>query len=117
MYNEQGKPDKALDAFQQSAEFYEGVKDKYNLAKVLNNIGYSYFKNGQYRQSLATLQNSFAQLIQLGDLNNAGYSKSLMGSNYWELGKYDSAVTVHTEAIALRKKVIINTDRLTPCSN
>lgn len=104
VYNDQGKPEKALDAFNQAATFYTGVKDQYNYAKVLNNIGYSYYNNGQYRQSLATLQNAFTQLLQLGDQNNAGYSKSLIGSGYWKLGTYDSAVLAHKEAILLRQK-------------
>ncbi|TMI77592.1 MAG: tetratricopeptide repeat protein, partial [Bacteroidetes bacterium] len=37
------------------------------------------------------------------DYNDAGYSKSLMGSCFWELGKYDSAAMAHKESISLRR--------------
>ena len=104
VYNSQGKPDKAMEAYTQAAAFYAGVKDQAKYANALNNIGYSYYNNGSYRQSLETLKQAYARLMDLGDWNNAGYSKSLMGSAYWELLKYDSALLSHKEAIALREK-------------
>ena len=103
VYNEQGKPWDALDAFITSAEIYRNSSDIKNMAIVGNEIAYSFYNQGYYRRSLEFCEKSAQILLLQGDSNNAGYSKSLMGSCYWELGNYDSAVLAHKESITYRK--------------
>ncbi len=102
--NDQGKPSNALDSFTKAAYIYRINFDTLNWAKVQNEIAYSHYKLGNYNKSIAYSDSAMQKLLLLNDFNDAGYSKSLMGSNYWELGHYDSAVLAHKESITLRKK-------------
>jgi len=104
VYNDQGKPGDALTAFEKSNEIYKNNSDVLNRAIVENDIAYSYYKLGEYRKSIHSCEWAFEKLILEADYNNAGYSKSLMGSCFWELGKYDSAVLAHKSSIEFRKK-------------
>ncbi|MEP7255685.1 MAG: CHAT domain-containing protein [Ferruginibacter sp.] len=102
--NDQGKPSNALDSFTKAAYIYKVNFDTLNWAKTQNEIAYSYYKLANYSKCMAYTDSAMKKLLPLKDFNDAGYSRSLMGSCYWELGKYDSAVIAHTESIALRKK-------------
>lgn len=102
--NDQGKPNNALDSFTKAAYIYKANFDTLNWAKVQNDIAYSYYLLGNYYQSIAQADSARQKLLLFGDDNNAGYSKSLTGSCYWELGKYDSAILAHKNSIVLRKK-------------
>lgn len=102
--NDQGKPNNALDSFAKAAKIYKSNSDTLNWAKVQNDIAYSYYLLGKYYQSIAYADSARKKLLLVGDDNNAGYSKSLTGSCYWELGKYDSAILAHKHSIELRKK-------------
>ena len=104
VYNDQGKPGDALIAFEKSKTIYKDNSDVLNRAIVENDVAYSYYNLGEYRKSILSCEWAFEKLIEEGDFNNAGYSKSLMGSCYWELGKYDSAVASHKISIEFRKK-------------
>ncbi len=102
--NDQGKPRDALTAFNKASTIYKHNSDQRNKAIVENDIAFSYYKLGEYKNCLQSIEKAMATLLQLGDDNNAGYSKSLAGTCYWQLGKYDSAVAAHKESILLRKK-------------
>ena len=102
--NDQRKPSNALDSFARAVRIYRMNFDTLNWALVENDIAYSYYKMGNYRKSISYSDSAMQKLLRFRDYNNAGYSKSLMGNNYWELGQYDSAVLTHKESIALRKK-------------
>lgn len=102
--NDQGKPNNALDSFTKAAYIYKINFDTLNWGIVQNDIAYSYYNLGNYYQSIAYADSAQQKLLLINDYNNAGYSKSLIGSCYWELGKYDSAVISHKNSIALRKK-------------
>ena len=103
--NDQGKPANALDSFFLASRIYKNSFDTLNWARAQNDMAYSYFLLADYRKSIAYCDSAMQNLISINDLNNAGYSKSLMGSCYWNLGRYDSAVLAHKESINLRKKV------------
>lgn len=102
--NDQGKPTAALDAFVDAAKTYRLNYDTLNWSKVQNDMAYSYYKLANYSKCMAYTDSAMQKLLLINDFNNAGYSKSLQGSCYWELGKYDSAVSAHRESIQLRKK-------------
>jgi len=103
--NEQGKPANALDSLFLAARIYRGNNDTLNWGKVQNDIALSYYKLGSYRQSIAYCDSAMEKLMLMRDQDNAGYSKSLTGSCYWELGNYDSALLAHKTSIALRRMV------------
>ncbi len=102
--NSQGKQEKALEVYQKAARVYFGIRDEYNYARMLNNIGYTQYMSSQYRTSMATLEDAYQRMLALNSYNEAGYAKTVTGSAYWELGKFDSAVSAHKTAIALREK-------------
>lgn len=102
--NKQGKPTEALAAFTKASGIYRDNIDGKNWAIVENDIAYSYYLLGDYRRSIESCEKAMKRLLKDGDDNDAGYSKSLIGSSYWQLGKYDSAVANHTASIELRKK-------------
>ncbi|MFZ1371118.1 MAG: CHAT domain-containing protein [Ferruginibacter sp.] len=102
--NDQGKPAEALEAFIGSARTYRLNYDTLNWAKVQNDMAYSYYKLANYSKCMALTDSAMYKLLLIKNYNDAGYSKSLKGSCYWELGKYDSAVMAHKESIGLRKK-------------
>ena len=102
--NDQGKPSAALDAFMNAAKTYKSNYDTLNWAKVQNDMAYSHYKLANYSKCMAYTDSAMQKLLLINDFNDAGYSKSLKGSCYWELGKYDSAVIAHKESIVLRKK-------------
>ena len=101
--NDQGRPSDALESFKKSATIYRRNFDMLNWALLQNEIAYSYYNLEDYRKSLAYCDSALKKLLNARYYDEAGYSKSLMGSCYWELGKYDSAVASHKESIALRK--------------
>jgi CHAT domain-containing protein/ATP/maltotriose-dependent transcriptional regulator MalT len=101
--NDQGLPSDALKAFFDAQAIYRNLNDYYNSAMLINEIAYSYYNLGNYRYSIINADIAYNEFIRLSEYNDAGYSKSLMGSCYWELGQYDSAVVAHKESIALRK--------------
>lgn len=103
VYNEQGRPADALEAFGKAKKIYHNNTDVLNEALVENEIAYSYFKLGDYRRTISVAANAMQQLMQKEDMNNAGYSKSLAASAYRELGLYDSALAAQHESVSLRK--------------
>ncbi|KAK6020485.1 tetratricopeptide repeat protein [Ostertagia ostertagi] len=103
IYNQQKNSTDALSAFSQSKSIYAGRNDELNMAIVLNEVGYTYYNLAEYRKSIACLDTAYQRLYSLKDYNSAGYSKSLTGNCYWEMGMYDSAISAHQEAISLRK--------------
>jgi len=102
--NDQGKPTQALESFISAAYTYRVNYDTLNWAKTQNDMAYSYYKLANYASCMAYTDSAMQKLLLVKDFNNAGYSKSLKGSCYWELGKYDSAVLAHKESIGLRKQ-------------
>ncbi|MEQ1676065.1 MAG: CHAT domain-containing protein [Chitinophagaceae bacterium] len=104
VYNDQGKPDDALLAFSKAERIYKNAIDLLQLGSVENDMAYSYYKLGQYRASIDKAATAMSRLLKAGDINNAGYSKSLMGSSYWSLGMYDSSLAAHKQSVELRKK-------------
>lgn len=102
--NDQGKPSVALDAFTNAAKTYRVNYDTLNWAKVQNDIAYSYYKLANYSKCMAYTDSAMEKLLLINNYNDAGYSKSLQGSCYWEMGKYDSAVTAHKQSIQFRKR-------------
>ena len=102
--NDQGKPSEALDVFVHAAHIYKINFDTLNWGKLQNDMAYSHYKLANYSKAMAYTDSAMQKLLLINDYNNAGYSKSLKGSSYWELGKYDSAVISHKESIDLRKR-------------
>ncbi|MCX6319222.1 MAG: CHAT domain-containing protein [Bacteroidetes bacterium] len=102
VFNQQGRPGNALEAFAKADSIYRICQDWRNNALVKNEIAYSHFKMGNYRVAINTAQ--WAKLL-LGenDPNNAGYSESICGSAWRELGMYDSALVAHQRSIYLRQ--------------
>jgi tetratricopeptide (TPR) repeat protein len=104
VYNDQGKPADAVPALKQSVTIYRNNSDVLNSAIVENDLAYSYYKQGNYRQSMEQAGMALNKLVRLDDFNNAGYSMSLTGSCYWQMGLYDSALSAHHASLALREK-------------
>ena len=104
--NDQGKPSSALESFVDAARIYRMNYDTLKWAKVQNDMAYSHYKLANYSKSMAYTDSAMQKLLLLNNYNDAGYSKSLKGSCYWELSQYDSAVMAHKESIVLRKKAV-----------
>jgi len=104
VYNDQGKPGEALVALQKAVTIYRNNSDLLNSAITVNDIAYSYYKQGNYRQSIEQAGKALNNLLEQQDFNNAGYSMSLTGSCYWQMGLYDSALSAHHASVALREK-------------
>ncbi|MGB3008678.1 MAG: CHAT domain-containing protein, partial [Chitinophagaceae bacterium] len=102
--NDKGKPAVALEAFLKAADIYRNNRDISAGAIVGNEIAYSYYLLGEYRKGILIAQANIKPLLESADFDNAGYSHTVAGSCYWELGKYDSAVIENKKSIALRKK-------------
>lgn len=101
--NKQAKLSEALESFSVATEIYKSQNDERNTALVVNDIGDTYYDLAEYRKSIGYLESANRVLIKYGNNSSAGYSKSLMGNAYWQLGKYDSAILAHKEAIKLRE--------------
>lgn len=104
VYNEQNRPQEALTAFEIAGETYKNANDYLSMAQVENQKAYSYIKAGQYEQAVKTADQATDWLIYLGDFNNAGYGRSLSGTAYWNLGKYDTALAYKKASVQLRRK-------------
>jgi CHAT domain-containing protein len=102
--NDQGKPSEALESFTKAVFTYRKNSDTLNWAKTENDMAYSYYKLGNYSKCMAYTDSAKEKLLLINDYNDAGYSKSLQGSCYWEQGQYDSAVIAHKQSILLRKR-------------
>ena len=103
IFNKQPNSAEALKAFQSAIAIYGQRSDEQNMAIVLNEIGESYYDLSDYQRSIECLDSASKTLIKFGNNNSAGYSKSLIGNCYWQLGQYDSAIVFHKRAIALRQ--------------
>ena len=104
IYNNQGKPADALEAFKDALEIYRNNIEINKWAKVLNEIANCRFSLGDYRQSIDDARTAAEKLLQTEDYDNAGYSLSIIGQSYWNLGNYDSAVISHKEAIGYKRR-------------
>lgn len=102
--NDQGKPSLALESFTSAAYTYRINYDTLNWARTQNNMALSYYKLANYHKCMDYTDSALQKLLLINNSNDAGYSKSLKGSCYWELSQYDSAVMAHKESIILRKK-------------
>ena len=103
VFNKQLNTAEALQAFHKSIAIYKARSDEQNMADVLKEIGASYYDLSDYRKSIEYLDSAGKTLVKFGNNNSAGYSKSLIGNCYWQLGNYDSAIISHKEAIILRQ--------------
>lgn len=103
VYNDQGRYSKALEVYFKAMEVYIDNNDRSSLAKLENDIAYSYYRLGENQRSIHFSSLASQSLLAAGDYDNAGYSKIVMGGSYWELGKYDSAIQFYSEAVELRK--------------
>lgn len=104
VYNQQERPAAALTSLYEAAVLYWKNSDPAEMARVQNDMALSYFKLGRYKDCIEQTGVNERLLIEAGDYNNAGYARSLAGSAWFELARYDSAIAAHKQAIALREK-------------
>ncbi|MBL7730590.1 MAG: tetratricopeptide repeat protein, partial [Chitinophagaceae bacterium] len=104
VYNEQNRPEDALQAFTKAANIYRGLLDAEKFGEIQNERALSYYKLGSYQESIELSNEAMSVLLAKRNYDGAGYSRSLAGNCYQALGNYDSAVVANKDAIALRKK-------------
>ncbi|TDG36938.1 CHAT domain-containing protein [Pedobacter changchengzhani] len=84
---------------------YNSLNQPRKTANVLNNKGFAYYKMGEYDKSIKTSEDALKIQVSNSDLDDAGYSLSLIGQCLWNLGKLDEAIKFHKQSIEYRKKV------------
>jgi tetratricopeptide (TPR) repeat protein len=104
IYKSQSLYDKAFDAYQKSGEFYTMAGEIKNAGIKKIDMAIVLFRQGKNKESNQMLYNNLPVFENTNDLNNLGLSFSQIGQNYWNLGKYDSAIAMHTKAINYRRQ-------------
>ncbi|HSK14401.1 MAG TPA: CHAT domain-containing protein [Phnomibacter sp.] len=104
IFNGQSLYDKALDAYERSADMYKSAGDLKTYAETRTDVSIALFNQGKYRESNELLSKTIKSFENYNDLNNIGFCYSQIGQNYWNLGMYDSAITSHRTAIDFRRR-------------
>ena len=104
IYKNQSKFDKSFEAYEKSAEFYKTSGDLKTAATVKIDVSIALFKQGRYAESNELLMNNLKIFELENDYDNQGLSYSQIGQNYWNLGLFDSAISMHNKAISLRRQ-------------
>jgi len=102
--DKQGKPKDALNEYNAALEVYWNNIKVQDWAKTLNEIANTYFSLGEYRKSIDEAARAAERLLRKNDYDNAGYSYSIMGQSFWNLGNFDSALISHQQAIGYKRK-------------
>ncbi len=108
VYKDQGNYRQALEVYLPAYDIYNGLSDEMNKWLVLLDIGEVQYYLSDYTKSIQYLDAAGKALLALNEYDYAGYASSLTGSNYWNMGKYDSAIFFHKRSIELRKMAASN---------
>jgi len=81
---------------------------KEKLAAIYSNLGFAFWKTGEYNNSLENYENSISILQGLNDYNNADLATSYLGKGmvFHEKGEYDESLIHYEICLNLQKKYL-----------
>ncbi len=105
IYKDQGKNMEALIQFKAAAALYDSINYVQDKAWVWNEIGAALYNLGKYADALDWFGNALRINRVFTNDDNVGYSYSMMANCYSSLGKVDTAIYLHQNAITYRRTV------------
>ena len=91
----------ALAKFEQARQLYKTIGDRAGEGQSLNNIGFTYFSQGQYGEALGYYQQSLAIRQEIGDRDGEGQSLNNIGLIYFSQGQYGEALGYLQQSLAI----------------
>ncbi len=101
--------DKAISHFQKSLKIYKELKEYYDLARILNNIGSIFIYKRKFFEAIGY----FEQAISFKNQSNKkSIAKTLnnLGTVYTQIGDYKTALKYYFEALKLKEEFGNNDD-------
>jgi tetratricopeptide (TPR) repeat protein len=95
----------ALAKFEQARQLYKTIGDRAGEGQSLNNIGFTYFSQGQYGAALGYYQQALAIRQAMGDRAGEGNSLNNIGSIYSSQGQYGAALSYYQQSLAIRQEI------------
>ncbi|BCL38844.1 CHAT domain-containing protein [Nostoc sp. MS1] len=100
-----GELQAALEQFQQALTIFKKYGAKAGEANSLVNIGYVYFRKGEYGKALEFFQSSLDIRRNIKDRQNEWIPLSYIGEVYVNLGQYPKALEYYQPALAIIKEL------------
>jgi DNA-binding SARP family transcriptional activator/Flp pilus assembly protein TadD/DNA-binding XRE family transcriptional regulator len=94
-----GRPQEALDSYQQALGLAQQTGDRHNESGVLANIGDAHRRLGRYPEALANLERALAVACEHGLRPAEGHARHGLGQTYLALGRVDEALACLTDAL------------------
>lgn len=91
LFVEYDKYNEAYNEFMISMVGFEEIGDSIGLANTLNNLGYFYLKQGQFKESIKYHKQSLKIKQKLGDQSSVAFSLESIAESYLRKGDLDSA--------------------------
>ena len=103
IYKQQGQNAEALTAYTTLLESYKNLSELEKVADTYNSIASVQFNLGDLNKSIENYNLAFNTYLGINYYSSAGFSKSGAAQAYYRLGKYDTAIILHREALVYRK--------------
>jgi tetratricopeptide (TPR) repeat protein len=101
LWEQQGRPERALDCAQQSLTLYRAAGHRWGQAHALNSVGWCHALLGEHQQAFTYCQQALTLLQELGDrIGEAGTWDSL-GYAHHHLGHHTQAADCYQHAVRL----------------
>jgi tetratricopeptide (TPR) repeat protein len=100
---DQGKYQEAIVYLDRAARLYDSLSNPSDKAFTWIDIGNLRYDQGSYREAIAWYDKAYAVHRQIGNRDASGYSVSQKANSLWYLGRIDSAIAGHRQAIELRR--------------
>lgn len=96
-----GCPEAGIYYFEQALSLFSGMRDQYNEAKTLANMGGAYWSMKHFQLALHFFSQAKGIASEQGDRGLLGDILSKLGNTYSALGQGDEALRAHQQALLL----------------
>jgi tetratricopeptide (TPR) repeat protein len=103
VYNNQGRWDDAVDAYEQSLAICRDLDDRRGEGQTLNNLGLVYDNQGRWDDAVDAYEQSLAICRDLDDRLGEGVTLNNLGLVYDSQGRWDDAVDAYRQSLAIRR--------------
>ena len=104
---EKGRPQEALEKFQQALAIFREFKARAGEANSLNNIGEYHYSLGKYDEALKFYQQALAIRQEIGDKQGEWASLDYLGELYADRNQLTQALASYQQALAIIKQLRI----------
>lgn len=90
---------------QKSLAILEEIGDQSGIARLLNNIGFNYYRLKQFERSIGYYKRSLAIKEELGDKRAIGLTLRNLGNSLYELERYDESIFYQEQGLVVAQEI------------